>query len=60
LQCNVLEEKNNQGVYILVLKYSGESEMSAHEKQSYVIKFSESKMNELCEKVYWHDAVSIY
>ena len=60
LQYDVLVEKNNPNVFILILKYKDESAISAHEKQPYVVSFAESKMNELCEKVYWHDAVAIF
>ena len=57
LQYDVLEDKANQELFILILKFTSEASMKQHEQQSYVIDFMNNKMQLLCERVVWNDAI---
>ena len=56
LQYDLLQDSNNENVLIIVLKYTDQAAMKAHESQPYVTDFMKSDMDRLCEKVTWNDA----
>jgi len=58
-QYDLLQDKANPNLLILVVKFQTEQAMLAHESQSYIKAFMENEMNRLCEKVVWNDAKQV-
>lgn len=59
LQYDLLLDKGNPSLVIMLVKYTSQSAMDAHEKQPYIQNFIENQLQQYCEKVVWNDAKEI-
>lgn len=57
LQYDLLQDKTNSNLFILLVKFRDSDTMSQHEQQPYIKAFAAGPMLEFCEKVIWNDAV---
>ena len=60
LQYDVIQDKENDHLFVLVLLYQDQQAMQAHEAQPYVVEFAENDMNVLCKQVKWYDGKKIF
>ena len=56
LQYDLLQDKENPSLFIIIVKFETEDAMQIHESQTYVKDFAENKMEKYCEKFFWNDA----
>ncbi len=59
LQYDLLLDKENPNLVIMLVKYITQDAMDAHEKQPYILNFVENHLPHYCEKVIWNDAKEI-
>lgn len=57
-QYDLLQDKTNPNLFIIIVRFASQQAMLAHENQPYIKEF-ESIMPTYCEKVIWNDAVII-
>lgn len=55
LQYDLLQDKENPNLLVILVKFSNQETMLKHEQQSYVVDFAENEMNRYCDKVCWND-----
>lgn len=59
LQYDLLVDKENPNLLILLVKFHSEEAMKKHEQQPYVKEFAEKYLHQYCEKFLWDDAFEV-
>src|SRR5438105_3497997 len=59
LQYDLLLDKENHNLIIVLVKFKDQESMLTHEQQTYVQSFAENEMQQYCEKIIWNEATSI-
>lgn len=56
---NLVQDKQNPNLIILLVKFNDPKTMQQHEQQGYIQAFAEKELKEYCEKFSWHDGTEI-
>lgn len=56
LQYDLLQDNKDPNLIILLVKFSNQETMKAHESNSFIQEFAEGDMKQYCEKFTWNDA----
>ena len=56
LQYDLLQDNENESLFILLVKFTDRKAITAHENQLYIKSFMTNEMTQYCEKVIWNDA----
>lgn len=59
LQYDVLQDSKDPNLIILLVKFSSQETMKAHENNSFIQEFAEGEMKQYCERLTWNDAQKI-
>ncbi len=56
LQYDLLEDIADESLFILIVKFSNQATMQAHEAQPYIQDFAKNEMADYCERFQFNDA----
>lgn len=59
LQYDLLQDSNNPNLIILLVKFSNQQTLEAHENNPFIQKFVEGPMKKYCDKFTWNNAMEI-
>ncbi len=59
LQYDLLRDNKDPNLIILLVKFSNEETMKAHENNNFIQEFAEGIMKQYCERFTWNDAREI-
>lgn len=59
LQYDLLQDNKDPNLIILIVKFTNQETMRAHENNSFIQEFAEGVMKQYCEKFSWNDAMEI-
>lgn len=59
LQYDLLLDNKDPNLIILIVKFSNQETMKAHENNSFIQEFAEGVMKQYCEKFTWNDAKEV-
>jgi len=59
LQYDLLQDRQDPNLVILLVKFANQETMKRHESSSFIQEFSENAMKKYCEKFSWNDARAI-
>lgn len=59
LQYDLLQDNRDPNLVILLVKFSNQETMKAHENNSFIQEFAQGVMKQYCEKFTWNDAREI-